>query len=314
MTGKARVSVALLVLVGWLAVTRVGARDVDQAAAPLRIFAAVRDRSGGAMAGLSAADFELILDGQPAQFEIEPRTPRRFLLLLDFSTSMFGGANIHGESSSDDAVHVTGSRLESLWTDWARRGARALGAGLRPGDRARLGSFGAAGIVTPMADSAEALDAAWPLIRQGDGPSPIWDAVDSGVATLSAGDGQPVMILVTDGRATTSVRGFDEVLARAVRSSVTIYTTGPTAGLDRRLGDATALDPQTALDTLAQRTGGRLLVPGRGTDFADVVKRILDDLGKQYTFLVPSAEPKGPAAVDLRVHRNGASAVVRRAR
>lgn len=281
-------SAILMVLVG--AGLSAAHRPQTPQAEHVSVSVIVRNRASRPVTGLQPSDFVVRIDGRPVQVSFVPAPSRTFLILMDFSSSMFGGSAVHGEWHSDNPRSVTGSKLGVVTREWARRGIVALGGQLQSGDRIRLGSFGARQLLTePLSRPEDISGPAWSSILQSDGPSPIWDAVASAVGHLSDGRTRPIVVLVTDGRAAGSHLGFHEATELAVRSSVTVFTTRPNAALEERFGDRSFLDPRTALETLAARTGGRLLVPGLGSDFTQVVKQVLEDLGRHYTLSIPAA-------------------------
>jgi hypothetical protein len=156
------------------------------------------------------------------------------------------------------------------------------------------------------------ITAAWPSIVQGDGPSPVWDAVGAGVALLSGDSGRGVLILVSDGRAAASRLGFEEAADLAAHSAVTVYTTGPHAGLEARTTDKSVLAPATALETLARRTGGRFFVPGHGQDLRHIIASIVDDLSRHYTLIVRAAGITPVSSISVTTSMPNVAIVVRR--
>lgn len=289
-----------------------GSDPVPQVPSSTPITVIARGRDGEPIRGLQLPDFQLTVDGREAEVSFGKPSPTRFLLLFDFSTSMFGSLAIQGEWHSDSAGSVTGSRLGAVTREWARMGAQTLGGLLGSQDSVRLASFGQRQIVThPLANPGD-IAAAWSSIVQGDGPSPLWDAVGSSVTLLSGDDGRRVLILVSDGRAAGSRLGFEDAADLAVHSAVTVYTTGPYAGLVGHRSDKSMLDPATALETLAKRTGGRFLVPGPGLDLRDIIARVVDDLRKHYALIVTAPGITQAASIGVTTSVPNVAVVVRR--
>lgn len=299
-----RTAALLIVIVAGVAGTSTPSATQDQT----EIAVVVRDRSGRAVDGLKAGDFTLLIDGASVPFRLEARGPRTFLVLLDFSSSMFGGTAVQGSWHSDNATGVTGSRLGVVTREWARRGLQSLSERLRAGDTIRLASFGAGFTVTPPQTDSAGVMRVFPSVFQSDGPSPIWDVVDAGIRLLSQEDGRAVLILLTDGQPTASWRGFAEAADAAATSRVTIYTTAPPAAFEEQTRDRTALDPRSALETLASRTGGRLLTSGPGAAFTDAANKIVNDLDQQYTLVTPV---RASATTVLTVSVPGRNVIVR---
>jgi hypothetical protein len=97
------------------------------------------------------------------------------------------------------------------------------------------------------------------------------------------------MIVLTDGFVvgrTVTPQAFDDLI---VEGEVVIYPmmfltrqhTGP--GRDKITYEELSKLPVTiALDDIAKKTGGRLLIAGKGTDFTAAFDAVADELRKQY--------------------------------
>src|SRR5262249_27450626 len=90
----------------------------------------------------------------------------------------------------------------------------ALAGALRPGDAARLGTFGdtIALDTTRLREAAAIRSAADALGERIGGASPIWYALVTAASALADGSGRRGIVLVTDGRSTGNRIGFAEAL------------------------------------------------------------------------------------------------------
>ncbi len=113
------------------------------------------------------------------------------------------------------------------------------------------------------------------------GPSPIWDAVYRGAEVLDERPGPRAIVMVTDGRSSANVHGFQEALDRArqagVRISIGVGRTELMSSSKRilTLNANRPGDPAEGLKKLTEATGGRyaeLAVLDLPAFFADVVR------------------------------------------
>ena len=88
-------------------------------------------------------------------------------------------------------------------------------------------------------------------------------------------------MVLSDGDDTASLVTFDQLLDSAKRSQTVIYTVG--LGLEEQTPTTlTRSDGEFGLRQLAQETGGRLFMPKRPTELADVYTQIANELTNQY--------------------------------
>ena len=152
--------------------------------------------------------------------QVAPRPldrPLQVLLLADRSASM---------SADYDQLNALRARYPEIRSiaDLRMELPRSLSAGLRPDAAVQFGSFGRiiqfSRVVAP---DRPALQAAMAETEQDGGPSPIWDAMSRAAESLAARDGDRVILLVTDGRASGNVLGFDDALKDALSAGVRVY-------------------------------------------------------------------------------------------
>lgn len=132
-----------------------------------------------------------------------------------------------------------------------------LARSLPPGARLRIASFGSRVVVSPdWVRSASEIAAAFDAVEQPLGaPSPVWDGVWQTAAALDGASGHKVLVVITDGRASANIRGFEEAAERVVTGDIQVHSV---VTIDRKLAaqiDNDA-DPSAALRVLATRTGG----------------------------------------------------------
>jgi Ca-activated chloride channel family protein len=132
-----------------------------------------------------------------------------------------------------------------------------------------------AGRSVTASDQAELHKALNTLIP--DGQTALYDALSDGLDHLAkASHARKIIILVSDGGDNASRATFDEVLARARRSNVTIYTIG--------LFDAGAHDTNPGvLKRLADATGGQRFLPQSPGPLLQACERIAHEIRGGYT-------------------------------
>jgi len=110
-----------------------------------------------------------------------------------------------------------------------------------------------------------------------DGQTALYDALSDGLDHLAmAARARKVMVLVSDGGDNASRSTFDEVLARAKRSNVTIYTIG--------LFDEGAHDANPGiLKRLAEATGGQRFLPRSPGPLMQACEQIAREIRSGYT-------------------------------
>jgi VWFA-related protein len=125
------------------------------------------------------------------------------------------------------------------------------------------------------ADAGE-LEAALRSLRP-DGQTALYNALIDGLDHLeSATRARRVMVLISDGGDNASTTTFDEVLARARRSDVTIYTIG--------LFDEGSRDVNPGvLKRLAEATGGERFLPRSPGYLLQACQRIAHEIRTSYT-------------------------------
>lgn len=241
-------------------------------------------------ADLSGDDFQVFEDGrlQELAYFSPANVPLSVSLVLDTSSSM------------DEEMALS------------RQAAMDFIARLRPGDVAEVVTFDSrVEVLQPMTSDRSLLEAAIQRMRAG-GSTALYNAVYIVLSQLAkvkpeTGDAvrRQVIVVLSDGEDTSSLVTFEQLLDTAKRSQTAIYAVG--LGLEEPSGlKATRSDAEFGLRQLSQETGGRLFMPKRPTDLADVYTQIASELTSQYVigYLSNSARADGGwRQVSVRVHR-----------
>lgn len=253
---------------------------VDSSAVVLN--AAVTDVAGKAVNGLTQKQFRVFEDGieqQIASFGAE-ETPFAAVILLDTSGSM------------EERVTL------------ARSAAIQFLDGLRLDDEASVYHFHSkVEMVQDFSNSRDLRDLAFDL--KANGMTVLNDAIYKAAQLLSTrSEKRRAIIVLSDGADTKSGRSSDAALKAAVLANATIYTVDmspiTTAGGKDRLQN------QSALKNFAEKTGGKFIATPGGVAMRDAFKRIVEELGQQYTISYqPSNTTKDGKwrAIELRIAR-----------
>jgi hypothetical protein len=150
---------------------------------------------------------------------------------------------------------------------------RALAKHFQPGDSAVVGvvtnrvRFGPAN-----RGSAKELTADWHTLlafspTERFGPSPLFDALDAGVARVRGLPGTPAVLLWTDGRPTGNLLSAEDAGSRAAAAGVSlnVIVDDKMWVVDPKRGPQRIEKPCQVFDSMTRMTGGVCLVNSRGT-------------------------------------------------
>lgn len=249
----------------------------------------VTDPSGRYVGDLSASDFTVLEDGrlQDVVFFAHAGTSLAVSLLIDGSASM--------------KQHLP----------LAQKAASEFVAGLRPGDTAQIIEFDSrVRVVQSFTGDRGALEQAiWGV--QAGGSTSLYNAVYIAIRQLEAlhlPDGEQlrrkVVVVLSDGRDTSSLIGFDELLDVVKRSHSVIFPIG--LGLNAPGPLMARAEQEFELRRLAQDTGGRLLAAKDAASLSNVYNQIADELTSQYVlgYLSSNAQrPNGWRSIAVRLGR-----------
>lgn len=249
--------------------------DVDL----VELYAAVTDGQGHPIEGLSAEDFEILVDGQPveiARFEPVDDLPLTVGLVVDSSGSMSSSLAEAMEAARDFLTHVIDLRDHAFSVGFASEPVL---------------------LIPPTSDVGAVADSLGRL--RAVGWTALHDAVVTGLYYFRGFPGQRVMVLLSDGDDTKSSYAFREVLEYARRGGVSIYTVGLNVG---RLGGAHA-----KLQDLATETGGRAFFIGEAEELRGVYGWLSEELRSRYMIAIapPPRPESGYREVEVRVKRRG---------
>jgi VWFA-related protein len=195
-------------------------------------------RRGEPVAGLTAADFEILDNGIPQRVELMSPTalPLNVVLALDASASL----------DAKERRHLTAA------------GVRVVDA-LRPGDEAALLTFAdRVALRTPFtADASRLRELVANPVSGHD--TALYDAAHVAMLVGTAARGRPIVILFSDGEDTASLVTGDTLIdsARRTGAVVCIVALGRTSAVLPRLAETTGgvFVRETSLDRVAARFG-----------------------------------------------------------
>jgi VWFA-related protein len=282
------------------------------------VYATVTNAQGRLVPDLSRDDFAIDDNGKPQALtlfanDIQPIT---LIMLLDRSGSMKPNFDLE------------------------ERAAEAFVRAMLPADKARIGSF-ASRIQVDPADFTSDHDALIRILRndlQEDGPTPLWNAVNTGIDKLLLEQGRRVVLVFTDGvdmpmNFGSHNKSLKDVMKRAEEENVMVYAIGLAGqngmpdvggrGGDRRgrggmnpgafgglggrgLGGYSGRQPQMeqpdeGLPRIAAATGGGYFELTSPRDLASTFARVADELHHQYALGFTPEKLDGKMH-DLTVH------------
>jgi Ca-activated chloride channel homolog len=246
----------------------------------VRVLATVKNPAGELVGALNKEDFEILDNGVPQQiavFERQTEQPLSIAMMVDASGS-----------TAKDLKYEVDSMVRFL---------KALFAEGNPKDAVALYSFNYQVTLHNFFTHNEApLEHSLRTIM-GEAGTSLYDAIYFAARHLEDRDGRKVMVIVTDGGDTTSVKDFHTALDSAQLANATIYpvlVVPITNDAGRNLGG------EHALTTMALGTGGRVFQPTLGpamdTAFSDIIK----ELRTQYLL---AYYPKDVPLTKNRFHR-----------
>jgi hypothetical protein len=257
--------------------------------------------------GLRATDFSATIDGRTAPVSAISAAPLTLSIVLLFDISASANSRFL-EPPQDFTSEVDANLLSHL----------------APADRFASGVFG--DNVSISGFSAGDRRSQLAAVRQGfkntvigrNGPSRIWDAVDSAVTALADQPGRRAIILVTDGQASGNRLGLAAVIKHAQAADVAVCVVASGSGFIEPLPpQRSLLTPYDALIRLASETGGTRTADAVGDTFRPrhperFFGGLLDVLRNSYVLEIDAPAISGLHTVEVRV-ASGAQAHVRSA-
>jgi len=228
----------------------------------VRMLVTVKDANGQLIGSLNKSDFTILDNGvkqDVAVFERQTEQPLSVAVLVDTSAS-------------------TGIQLR-YELDSVREFLRALLGEGNTSDMVALYSFNwQVNLMSSYTRRFARVDQQLKQLRSEGGTS-LYDAIYLASRELELRDGRHVMVIVTDGGDTTSVKDFHQALEAAQRADVLLYpvlVVPITNDAGRNVGG------ENALTTLAAGTGGRVFLPSLGPELDRAFSDILRELRTQY--------------------------------
>jgi VWFA-related protein len=235
---------------------------------------------------LQLEDFSVFEEGvqQNVTLFAAGTSPLDLMLLIDTSASMFPRMRIVQEA----AINFTRT--------------------LRDGDRASVVLFNnSIRVAQPFTDDTASLEQ---VIRRASpaGSTALYEAIYIGLREFARslpGNDQlrrQALVVLTDGDDNESSISFEDVLAEAHRSAVTVFTIVPASPTP--VQPILLPRPVSPFDmrTLADETGGRSFTPTRIEDLDGTYREIAEELSRQYWLAyVPAGGARGFRHVSVRV-------------
>lgn len=221
----------------------------------------VVDARGVAIANLRLEDFELWVDGQPKPISDITRSdsPVRMTMLFDNSGSL-------------DASR-----------DFEKRAAvRFFRNVMRPVDEAAIYSVSTnVELSQPMTNNVEQLARTIELFGKPEGATSLYDAIFQALIYLKPFVGRRVIVIVSDGRDTTSRydHDFDATLQRLTSDECQVYVVQTGVYDNANVRDLAA---ERRMQEFAAQTGGAAYIPRTVDDLDNAFAQISADLAQQY--------------------------------
>jgi Ca-activated chloride channel homolog len=279
------------------------------------VYATVSDAQGRLVSDLTREDFEVYDEGrlQTVTLFENGSQPITVILLLDRSGSMVGRFNL------------------------VRSAAEQFVAVLRPGDKARIGSFANRIQLDPrdFTSSKRDMIAILRTELQEAGPTPLWNAVNVGITALLHQDGRRVVLVFTDGvdnPAGNNNISFREAVRNAAREDVMVYAIGLAGrlGYGRRRGvgglgggavggrggpgqPIEMSKPDPGLPKIATETGGGYFELTSANNMSATFVTIADELHRQYALAFTPTRFDGKThRIEVRIRRPNLTARARK--
>ena len=257
------------------------------------VYATVTNAQGRLVPDLSRGDFAIDDDGKRQTLTVFSNDvqPITVVMLLDRSGSMRPNFDLEAQAA-EAFVHAMG-----------------------PADKARIGSFATRIQIDPPDFTSDrgALEKVLRTDLQGDGPTPLWNAVDTAIDKLLLEQGRRVVLVFTDGvdmplNFSGRNKSLKDVMKRAEERDVMVYAIGlagengmpdlrgrtPDRGGRGGLGsggiggrgiggDRPQLEkPDEGLPKIAAATGGGYFELMSARDLPAIFARVADELHHQY--------------------------------
>lgn len=247
------------------------------------INAAVTDAAGRAVPGLLQKHFQVFEDGSEQEIRTfaAESTPFAAVILIDSSGSM------------------------ETRMSMARSAAIRFLDGLRATDVAAVYKFDSkAELLQDFSNNRDIVERIYEL--KADGMTVLNDAVFEAAAALSKrSETRRAIIVLSDGEDTQSRHSADAALKAALSAGATVYTVDMSSADENN--NRRSMN-QGVLKTFALKSGGTFVAAGGGPALRDAFKRIVEELGSQYTLAYSPKESKKDGkwhSIEVRINKPG---------
>ena len=193
--------------------------------------------------------------------------------------------------------------------DLEEKAAEAFVRAMGPADTARIGSFSTHVQVDPPEFTSDT-DAMLKILRnelQGEGPTPLWNAVNIGIDDLLLEQGRRVVLVFTDGvdkpmNFSGRNKSLKDVMKRAEEDNIMVYAIGLSGENGMAMpgafgrGRLEMEGPDEGLPKIAAATGGGYFELTAARNLAGTFARVADELHHQYALGFT------PANLDGKMH------------
>lgn len=223
--------------------------------------ATIVDNRGVAVTNLTVDDFELRIDGQLSSITDIARSesPVRLVMLFDNSGSL--------TASRDFEKHAAVRFFQNV---------------MRPVDQAAIYSISTEVLLAqPMTNNVRLLQQTIDNFGRPEGATSLYDGIFAALAYLRPFSGRRVIIIVSDGRDTTSRNDhdFDATLQKLMGDESQIYVVQTGLYDNANVRDLAA---ERRMEQFAAQTGGAVYIPKSVDDLDDAFAQIAGDLAQQY--------------------------------
>jgi VWFA-related protein len=240
----------------------------------------VVDSRGVAITDLTLDDFELRIDGQLGSISDISRseTPVRLVMLFDNSGSL--------SASREFEKHAAVRFFQNV---------------LRPVDQAAIYSISTeVTLARAMTSNVRLLQQTIDSFGKPEGATSLYDGIFAALVYLKPFSGRRVIVIVSDGRDTTSRNDhdFDATLQRLLGDDCQIYVVQTGLYDNANVRDLAA---ERRMEQFAAQTGGAVYIPKTVDDLDSAFAQIASDLAQQYVLSYYPSEEKR----DGRYHQIG---------
>jgi Ca-activated chloride channel homolog len=234
--------------------------------------ATVLNARGAAVTNLKIEDFELVVDGEPKAISdvYRAETPVRMAMLFDNSGSLDQSREFEKRA--------------------AMRFFRSV---MRPVDQASIYSVATYVLLSqPMTGDVGRLEQTIDSFGKPEGATSLYDGIFMALTYLKPYAGRRVIVIVSDGRDTTSREDhdFEATLQRLLSDECQVYVVQTGLYDNANVRDLTA---ERRMSEMAAQTGGEAYIPKSVGDLDNAFAQISADLAQQYILsYYPSADKR----------------------